>query len=182
MVSLIQALGVTLILRHVAAVIRYRAALVIDWVPLAWMGLQFVATTWVWWSLWDFAEVEWTYPQFFYLLAAPTVQFIAISMLVSTDVERPDASLADNFATVRLPFMLLLAAFQTLSALDGWIFGVEPFWNSLRILQLLLVGSYLAGAISSRRIVQVVLVVFIAAQYVYGLFVLRYLPAAFASS
>ena len=182
MASLIMALGVTLLLRHVATIIRYRDSLESYWVALTWMALQFVAVVWVWWSLWDFAEVEWTFPRFFYLLAGPTVQFIAISMLVSTDLSKPGASLRDNFSAIRLPFMLVLSAFQVFVALDGWVFDVEPLWNSLRGLQVILLFLYLSAAISPKPIVQKSVVVANVGLYIYALFFLRYLPGAFGSS
>jgi hypothetical protein len=182
MASLVMAIGVTLLLRHVAAIVRYRKTIELDWVPLTWMALQFVAITWVWWSLWDFADVEWTYPWFFYLLAGPTLQFIAISLLVSTDVSKPSASLSENFALVRAPFFLLLATFQVLVSWDGWIFGVEPFWNLLRSLQLVIMITYLVAASSHKRIVQKCAAVTVVGLYIYGLFFLRYMPGAFASS
>ena len=182
MVSLIQALGVTLILRHIAGVVRYRNSLELDWVPLTWMALQFVATTWIWWSLWDFAEVAWTYPRFLYLLAGPTVQFVAISMLVSTDISMPSASLPANFAQIRAPFLYLMIILQVLVGWDGWLFGVESFWNSLRLLQVALIFVYMVGAISPKRIVQRGVVLTAAGLYAFGLFVLRYWPGAFGSN
>jgi hypothetical protein len=182
MASLIMALGVTLLLRHVAAVIRYRTSIELYWVPLVWMALQFVAVTWVWWSLWDFAAVEWTYPRFFFLLAGPTVQFIAISMLVSTDVSKPNASLSENFSAIRLPFMLVLAVFLVFVSLDGWVFGVEPLWNSLRLLQVAMLILYLIAAVSSKPIVQKTIVIGFVGLFIYGLLFLRYLPGAVVSS
>jgi len=181
-VSLIMALGITLLLRHIAAVIRYRKSIELYWVALTWMALQFVTVTWVWWSLWDFAAVEWTYPRFFYLLAGPTLHFIAISMLVSTDVSKPNASLIENFSSIRVPFMLVLSAFQVFVALDGWVFGVEPLWNSLRVLQVAMLFLYLTAAISPKPIVQNSVIVAITGLFIYGLFFLRYLPGAFVSS
>jgi hypothetical protein len=181
MASLIMALAVTLILRHAAAIIRYRTTIEFDWVPLVWMALQFVTITWVWWSLWDFVDVEWTYPRFFFLLAGPTTHFIAVSMLVSTDVSRPDASLSSNFSTIRLPFMLVMAVFQILVSLDGWYLDVEPFWNSLRLLQVTFLALYLIGAISNRPVIQKIVVCTVVILFVYGLLFLRYMPGAFAS-
>ena len=182
MASLILALGVTLLLRHVAAVVRYRASIELDWVFLMWMAVLFLSTTSVWWSMWDFSEVEWTYPQFLYLLVCPTVQFIVISMLVSTDVSKPGTSLSANFGVIRVPFLLLMAVFQTLIAWDGWIFGVEPFWNSLRSLQVIIILAYLVGTISPKPIVQKCVVVSVFGMFIFGNFVLRYLPGAFVSA
>ena len=182
MVSLIIALGITRILRHVAAVVRYRNSLELDWVPLTWMALQFVATTWIWWAMWDFAEVVWTYPRFLFVLAGPTIQFIAISMLVSTEVSKPAASLSENFGLVRVPFLSLMFVVQVFVSWDGWLFGVESFWNSLRVLQVVLMLVYLVGAISPKRIVQKCVVLATVGLYAFGTFVLRYLPGAYASN
>ena len=181
-VSLIMALGITLLLRHIAAIIRYRKSIELYWVALTWMALQFVTVTWVWWSLWDFAAVEWTYPRFFYLLAGPTLHYIVISMLVSTDVSKPNASLIENFSSIRVPFMLVLSAVQVFVALDGWVFGVEPLWNSLRALQVALLFLYLTAAISPKPIVQNSVIVAVTGLFIYGLIFLRYLPGAFVSS
>ncbi len=181
MASLILAIGVTLLLRHVAAVVRYRSSLELDWIALTWMAVLFLSTTSVWWSLWDFSDVEWTFPRFFYLLVCPTVQFVAISMLVSTDVSKSGASMSANFGHIRVPFMLLMAVFQVLVSWDGWIFGVEPFWNSLRSLQIVVIAAFVVGAISPRPSVQKFVVVFVVGLLIIGTFVLRYLPGAFVS-
>ena len=180
MASLIMALGVTVLLRHAAVIIRYRRSIELDWVPLAWMAVLFLSTTAVWWSLWDFADVAWTYPRFFYLLLIPTVQYIAISMLVSTEV-RPDVSLSDNYDLIRVPFLVLMVVYQLLNTWDGWVFGVESLWNSLRSVQLVLIALYIVAAIWPSRGVQKTVVLFALGMFVISTFVLRYLPGAFAS-
>ncbi len=67
-------------------------------------------------------------------------------------------------------------------ALDGWVFDVEPLWNSLRGLQVILLFLYLSAAISPKPIVQKSVVVANVGLYIYGLFFIRYLPGAFGSS
>ena len=181
MASLIMALGVTVLLRRVAVIIRCRHSIELDWVPLSWMAVLFLSTTAVWWSLWDFADVTWTYPRFFYLLLIPTLQYIAISMLVSTDTSLPAISLSDNYDQVRLPFMILMIIYQTLNTWDGWVFRVEPLWNSLRAVQLILIALYVVAAIWSNRFVQKTVVVLALGMFTISTFVLRYFPGAFAS-
>ena len=116
------------------------------------------------------------------MLAGPTIQFIAISMLVSTDVSKPAASLSANFELVRVPFLSLMFVVQVLVSWDGWLFGVESFWNSLRVLQVVLMIVYLVGAISPKRIVQKCVVLATVGLYAFGTFVLRYLPGAYAAN
>ena len=77
--------------------------------------------------------------------------------------------------------MLLMAVFQVLVSWDGWIFGVEPFWNSLRSLQIVVIAAFVVGAISPRPSVQKFVVVLVVGLLIIGTFVLRYLPAAFIS-
>ncbi len=180
MASLIMALGVTVLLRHVALIIRYRRSMTLDWVPLAWIAVLFLSTTAVWWSLWDFAEVAWTYPRFFYLLLIPTVQYIAISMFVSTEMSQHAVSLSDNYDLVRLPFMVLMVIYQLLNTWDGWVLDVEPLWNSLRVVQLVLIALYVVAAIWSNRLVQKIVVLLALGMFIVSTFVLRYLPGAFA--
>lgn len=182
MASLIMALGVTVLLRHAALIIRCRESIELDWVPLAWMAVLFLSTSAVWWSLWDFAEVAWTYPRFFYLLLIPTVQYMAISMLVSTEASQPAVSLSDNYDLIRLPFLTLMIIYQLLNTWDGWVLDVEPLWNSLRVVQLILIALYVIAAIWSSRWVQKVVVLLALGLFIVSTFVLRYLPGAFASA
>lgn len=181
MASLIMALGVTVLLRRVAEILRHRDTIEFDWLPLAWMAVLFLSTTAVWWSFWDFADVAWTYPRFFYLLTIPTVQFIAISMLVSGNTSGSDTSMAESYGQIRLPFMSLMVVYQLLNALDGWVLGVEPLWNSLRAVQLVLIVLYILAAVSANRLVQKTVVVTALLMFIISTFVLRYLPGAFAS-
>lgn len=133
----------------------------------------------MWWSFWDYSEVDWTYPHYMYLLVCPTLQFLAISMLVSTDTLIPGASLTATFTRIRLPFMILMAVIQVLLSWDGWVFGVEPFWNGLRSIQMVVVSIYVIGAATPNRIVQKILVAAILGIQIYGTVVLRYSPGAY---
>jgi len=54
--------------------------------------------------------LEWTFPGFFFLLLAPTLLYIALSLIVSADVTVPGASLATSFERVRFPFMVVQSA------------------------------------------------------------------------
>ena len=119
MASLILAIGITVLLRHVALIITNRRTIELDFVAISWMVFLFIIATSMWWSFWDYSNVNWTYPLYMYLLMCPTLQFLAISMLVSTDTSKPGASLSATFKRVRLPFMILMAAFQVIVSWDG---------------------------------------------------------------
>lgn len=143
MVSLVLAIGVTHLLREIASIVRHRDTLTVHWIPLAWIATLFLYSVSYWWALWDFQSLTWTFPGYFFLLVAPTLLYIAISLLVSADVAVPGTSLLDSFERVRAPFFWLMALFQILVTWDGWVFGVEPAWNSLRFPQVGLLAAYL---------------------------------------
>tara|TARA_R110002049_G_scaffold272614_1_gene450210 strand:- start:3638 stop:4213 length:576 start_codon:yes stop_codon:yes gene_type:complete len=182
MASLILAIGITVLLRHVALIITNRRTIELDFVAISWMVFLFIIATSMWWSFWDYSNVNWTYPLYMYLLMCPTLQFLAISMLVSTDTSKPGASLSATFKRVRLPFMILMAAFQVIVSWDGWVFGVEPFWNGLRAIQCTVILIFVIGALTSKQIVQKILVTAILSIEIIGTFLLRYLPGAYGAS
>ncbi|GMR17120.1 MAG: hypothetical protein BMS9Abin32_178 [Gammaproteobacteria bacterium] len=182
MTSLVLAIGVTRLLQHLAAIVRCRNTLLIDWVPLTWMIILFLAVASYWWSLWDFRDLEWTFPSFFFLFLSPTLQYVAISLLVSTDVTEHGASLAAGFEKIRSPFFLVMMTFQLMVAFDGWLFGVEPAWNSLRLVQFFIIGMYFVGAVVAKPLVQKTVALSILGIFVVANFVLRFLPGAFGPS
>ena len=182
MASLILAIGITVLLRHVASIVTNRHSIEHDGVAIAWMAILFLSATSMWWSFWDYIEVDWTYPLYMYLLACPTLQFLAISMLVSTDTSKPGASLMATYVRIRLPFMVLMAVVQVLISWDGWVFGVEPFWNSLRMVQVVVIAIYVVGAMTSKRAVHKILVTVLLGLLIWGAAVLRYLPGAYGST
>ncbi len=77
---------------------------------------------------------------------APTLLHVAASLLVSTDAVAAGANKRPEFDRIRVPFMVVMAAFSIVVAFDGWIVGVESFWTDYRPIQLWTVGLYVAGA------------------------------------
>ena len=181
MVSLVLAIGVTHLLHEMASIVRYRETLEIDLVTVLWTVILFFSAILYWWSLWDFIAVEWTFPRFCFLLLTPILLFGAISLLVSEDVSSPGTSLAASFERVRVPFMASMALVTLGAGWDGWVFGVEPFWNSLRLVQAVMAGLYLVAAASPRRVIQTWVPVGVLAMLLFNAFGLRYLPGAFGS-
>lgn len=179
MVSLILAIGVTQLLREMALIIRHKNALVLDWAPLVWFATLFLYALGYWWSLWDFREVQWTYPGYFFLVLSPTLLYVAISLLASTDVSIEGFSLQSSFESVRVPFLLTVAAFQLIGSWDGWLFAVEPVWNLLRATQVGLVLTCVAGTFSPSAKLQKIVSLSEFGLLVFAMFFLRFLPGAF---
>ncbi len=182
MVSLILAIGVTHLLKGVAEIARYRETLKFDWVPLAWAASLFVLSAAHWWSLWDFRGVDWTFPDFFFVLLPPTLLYVAVRLLVSGEVRKSGASMAAGFERVRTPFMAVMVVLSVLVTFDGWVLGVEPIWNSLRMSQVVAFGIIFMGLVSSRRSLQCFVAAAMLVIYLFGAFVLRFLPGAFGPS
>ena len=87
-----------------------------------------------------------------------------------------------TYVRIRLPFMVLMAVVQVLISWDGWVFGVEPFWNSLRMVQVVVIAIYVVGAMTSKRAVHKILVTVLLGLLIWGAAVLRYLPGAYGST
>ena len=181
MASLIIAIGITVLLRHLAAIVINRQTIEISGIAIGWMVFHFLSATAMWWTFWDYIGVEWTFPLYMYVLLCPTLQFLAISMLVSTDITKPDASLLSTFEQIRFPYMVLMALFQVTIAWDGWVLGVEPFWNELRSVQAVAVSIYVVGALTTKLAIHRILVTAILGMQLGGTFLLRYLPGAYGS-
>jgi hypothetical protein len=179
MTSLVLAIGITHLLQHVAVIVRHRQTLEISWVPLLWMVCLFLSSANYWWALWDYRGLEWTFPSFFFLLIPPTLLYVIISLLVSADITNPHASLATSFEQIRVPFFSVLIVYQILLTWDGWVLGVEPVWNTMRMVGLIVILVYAVGAVVAKSWVQKVVTASVFVMFVFGMFVLRFMPGAF---
>ena len=145
MVSLVIAIGVTHLLRHVSQLVRLRAEVELGAVPLLWMVTLFLYAVGYWWALWDWRVLEWTFPGFVFLLLAPMLLYLAITLIAAPEAAKARGSTVTAFETIRRPFLLVLAAFQVLVSFDGWVLGTEPIWNQLRWVQTGLFAMYVVG-------------------------------------
>lgn len=180
MVSLVLAIGFTSLLSVVASMISDRQVRKIEWYPLIWIATLFLYVPGYWWSLWDFRNVEWTFPAYFFLLLMPTCLYIAMSLLGEALDSDGDTSRAAAFDQVRVPFFVALTLMQTTGALDGWLLAVEPMFNTLRWVQVVLIMLFIVGAMTSRIAVQKVVAIVNLVLMVFAMFGLRYLPGAFS--
>jgi hypothetical protein len=159
MVSLVLAIGVTHLVHGVANLIRLRGDTRLEPLPLVWAASLFLVGAQYWWSL----------------------LHIAASLLVSTDAVERGASLQSEFERIRVPFMVVMAAFSVVVAFDGWILGVEPVWTDFRPIQMWVVALYAAGAaVAGTRTQHMVGGLVLVSYLVAGLF-FRYMPGAYGS-
>jgi hypothetical protein len=176
--SVLFAMAIAQILNGVARTVRRRAQVEWCWLHSLWLVNLFLFIASDWWSIWDFRELSWTFPSFFYLLIPPTLLFFAGSLLTPEFEGSKKVSLEEHFQTVRSAFMWVLLAFMLLVAVDGFVFGVEPLWNDLRPSQILGSLSVLGGALfGSLRWHRILAVIFLIGNVL--ALSLRFLPGAF---
>jgi hypothetical protein len=181
MVSLILAIGVTHLIQRIAEIIGAREAVPLDWLQLTWAVSLFVVAAIYWWSLWDMRNAEWIFPKFFFLLLAPTLLNFAVSLLVASDRAPGAAGARFDLERIRLPFMLVMAAFTVLVTWDAYLIGTEPAWTAYRPVQIWSLGLYLVGAAVRRVGVQRAVGVLTLLTYVIAGLIYRFLPGAFGS-
>lgn len=176
MVSIVLGLGVTHLLQGISVVVRHRRTTRVDWLPLTWAATLFLFVASHWWASWDFRDVHWSFPTFFFVMVEPAVLYLAITLLLPVDATEQHS---ESFEEVRVPFMSLLIVFQVMATWDGWAMGTEAFWDPLRWAQAAMIGILALSAISPRRSVQGVTAIAALVLAVFGTFVLRFLPGAF---
>ncbi len=176
MVSLVLGLGVTHLLQGISLVVRHRRTMKVDWVPLTWAATLFLLVASNWWATWDFREVHWSFPTFFFVMVEPAVLYLAMTLLLPVDAADQHA---ESFEQVRVPFMSLMIVFQIMTSWDGWLLGTEAFMDPLRWVQVALIAIFATSAFLSRRSLQGMTAVVTLVLVIFGNFVLRFLPGAF---
>lgn len=182
MVSLVLAIGVTHLVQDAASLVRQRRYVRLESLVFVWAASLFLVAALYWWSLWDFRDVEWRFPLFFFMLLAPTLFHVAASLLASgrSEGETTEKSKSE-FETVRVPFMVVMALFSVVVMVDGWVVGVEPAWTVYRPLQVWSVMIYFVGALLPSPRVQLLIAWLALTTYVVAGFFFRLLPGAFGS-
>jgi hypothetical protein len=133
----------------------------------------------LWWSFWDYRNVDWNYARFLVITLEPLVLFLTTSIATP---RRFEAAIVDNkeyFFEIRKWFFLSFLVLQTLSIVDGpLVFGSEPWWIAYRIPQVLVAAVFLLGLFVPKGWAQhvsawIVFLILLSASY------FRFLPAAF---
>ena len=111
----------------------------------------------------------------------PTCLYIAMSLLREALESAAGHSRVDAFDRVRVPFFVAQILMQITGALDGWLLSVEPLFNALRGVQIILILLFVIGAMTPRLAVQKVVAVVNFVMMSFAMFGLRYLPGAFGT-
>ena len=155
--SVIYALAVAQILDGVSRLVQYPHP-VRTYIPhTVWTINLFIFIFLVWWASWEFREIEWTFPLYGYMLIAPTLFFLASSLLIPQRLSNDEVDLEQHFFRVRRLFFgaYFFGAFAVM--VDGNVLSDEPIWHSGRIAHIVILTSAIAGYCSEGRRTHLVL-------------------------
>ena len=87
-----------------------------------WIFNLFLFVFLIWWATWEFRTVDWTFPQYAYLLVAPTLLFFVCSLLTPLHFELEETDIEAHFMRVKRPFFatyLLAVVAVVIDDIDG---------------------------------------------------------------
>ena len=152
--SVIYAMALAQILSGVSGLAQTDAA--IRWYAphTIWIAILFVWVALVWWSVWEFRLIVWTFPSYIYMLVAPTLMFFTCSLLIPKNMNKQELDLEAHFLRIRKPFLWSFASATLLAVLDGTVLSDEPLWFPTRIGHIALMVSVLVGLYTENKRVQ----------------------------
>ena len=133
-----------------------------------WIAILFVWVALVWWSVWEFRLIDWTFPSYLYMLIAPTLVFFTCSLLIPQELGKKKLDLEVHFLHIRRPFLGSFALATFVAVVDGSVLADEPFWFPTRVGHVALIVSVLVGLYTENKLVQntVAAIVMIALVYI----------------
>lgn len=133
-----------------------------------WIGILFVWIVLVWWSIWEFRSLHWTFPRYLYIFVAPTVAFFTCSLLVPQNMNNEGVDLGAHYRRIRRLFLGSFAVATIFAVIDGTVLADEPLWFPGRIGHLVLIVAVLAGLPTENKRVQTVVatIVMLALAYI----------------
>ncbi len=149
--SVIYALGVAQILAGVSRMAQSTLAIQHYLPQRIWFFNLFLLIFLIWWATWEFRTVDWTFPQYAYLLIAPTLLFFVCSLLTPLNLERDGADIEAHFKRVQRPFFAVYLLAVIAIVVDGPLLSDEPLWHSGRYGHLVLLAASVWGYFSSSR-------------------------------
>lgn len=149
--SVIYAMGVAQILSGISRLAQADARIQWFFPHTLWVINLFVYIFLVWWSAWEFRDLQWTFPTYLYMVIAPTLTYFACSLLVPQKTDSAEVHLESHFFQIRRPFLwsFLLATFA--AVLDGSVLDDEPLWFPSRVGHVVLIATILVGLFTNNK-------------------------------
>jgi hypothetical protein len=127
------------------------------WVHAAWVGHQLLFTAYVWWVVWSYQEVSWTFVSFLAVLAGVSLVYYQATMLVPAQPTAVE-SWQEHFQAVRLQFFGAMVAWAALILINTFSILSVPAWHPARVGQITTLIIATVGLFSRRHEVHRVLV------------------------
>ncbi len=161
--SVIFALAVAQILSGISRIAQSPSTIRLFLPHSIWIFNLFIFIFLIWWASWEFRETQWTFPQYAYILIAPTFLFFACSLLVPQRFEGDEFSMEEHFFRIRRPLFASYFIAALAVIVDGSLLADEPLWHSGRYAHLAILGlaiwAYLTSSRNAHRLIAVLTVV-----------------------
>ena len=157
--SVIYALAIAQILDGVSRLAQYQHRVRSFTPHTIWVINLFVFIFLVWWASWEFREIEWAFPMYAYMLIAPTLLFLACSLLIPHQLGDDRVDLESHFFRIRRLFFgtYLFGALAVI--VDGNVLSDEAIWHSGRISHVAIIVAAVTGYFSTSKQVHLALAV-----------------------
>ncbi|NNF13218.1 MAG: hypothetical protein HKN72_08345 [Gemmatimonadetes bacterium] len=154
MISVILALAAAQLFLGLAPLLQTRHKVLLSITHAGWVVSLFLITFLHWWSLWDFRDLDWTFPMFAVSLVGPSLMFFAATLINPRDLSDDPIDLGSHFGDIRRPFLAVVLLMMVFFTLDGPLFGTEAPINRLRFAQVVIIGLAGFGIFSRNQRVQ----------------------------
>jgi len=124
--SIIIGLGLTILLRGVAALIQHPDRAKPDWTHLVWVFVTFLEQIQWWWFEFRLEDVAWTFPLYLFVVSYAVVAYLSCAVLFPTDIDGYDGYW-DYFMSRRRWFFALAIAATLIDFADTLLKGAAYF-------------------------------------------------------
>jgi hypothetical protein len=100
-----------------------------------WTGNTFIMVLLMWWALWGFRAIDWTFADFVFIVCEPVLLLFACSLLFPQRIDGPQVDLKSHFERISRLFFATSFVLMILVSIDGVILGIESLWDSNRYFQ-----------------------------------------------
>ena len=149
--SVIYALAVAQILAGVSRMAQSSSEIQHYLPQKIWIFNLFLFVFLIWWATWEFRTVDWTFPQYAYLLIAPTLLFFVCSLLTPVRLDGEHANIEAHFGRIQRPFFATFFLAVLAVVVDGNLLSNEPVWHSGRYGHVTLLATSICGFFVSSK-------------------------------
>jgi hypothetical protein len=96
----------------------------------------FILVPLLWWTMWQFRDIDWHFATYFYMIIEPAIMFVACSLIIPQQLNDQNVDFEKHYFKVRVPLYISLFLLAVLVFADGVVFGVEAVWISRRPIQI----------------------------------------------